>query len=64
MEGEWPRDNEGREQMRSEWLEFHTLKGVRKGLYYGLSMRCERGDHGCMNDGSTCLCRCHDRRTP
>jgi hypothetical protein len=26
----------------------------------GRSMRCAVEDHGCLNDGSTCICECHD----
>lgn len=26
----------------------------------GRSHRCAMGDHGCTNDGSNCLCECHD----
>lgn len=26
----------------------------------GRSYRCAAGDHGCSNDGSNCLCECHD----
>lgn len=62
-----------REEVRAHYLEMHTLKGVQQGLRYGLSMRCTDGDHhrwsskyrehtGCRNDGSTCLCRCHDKQ--
>jgi hypothetical protein len=30
----------------------------------GRSLRCAQGDHGCANDGSGCLCECHDAAEP
>jgi hypothetical protein len=68
----YPLDPQRRADLRMSHLEFHTLKGVRAGLRAGISMRCEIGDHhrwskvlkehtGCKNDGSNCLCLCHDQ---
>lgn len=49
-----------RAKRRSDYLETHTMEGVRKGLKVGLSIRCANGDHGCTNSGAGCLCICHD----
>lgn len=66
----YPTGAEDRQALRNEWLEIHLLRGTRKGLDYGLSMNCsvarrshrQLDEHGCKNDGSTCLCACHDAR--
>lgn len=28
------------------------------------SLRCGAGDHDCRNDGTTCICECHDPKEP
>lgn len=58
---DYPWDAAEREAIRLWRYEEAILRATRAGTRYGLSMRCERGDHGCRNSGSTCLCRCHDR---
>ena len=56
----YPMTAAGRAVERSMQLERATMEGVRKGLRFGLSMRCAKGDHDCLLDGSGCLCICHD----
>jgi hypothetical protein len=57
-----------RNSLRAAALEEQTVLGVHKGLHFGQSIRCEKGDHydwatenGCRNDGTNCLCQCHDQ---
>lgn len=57
----FPTDPEERAKVRADTIEEHTLWGARTGLRAGLSLRCGSGDHGCRNDGTGCLCLCHDR---
>ena len=59
---EYPRTQADRERIRSVMIEHFTLKGIRRGLQYGLSLRCLNGDHGCRNTGQSCLCLCHDKK--
>jgi hypothetical protein len=56
----YPLDPAERAALREQYLERETLNGVRHGLHHGQSMRCRNGDHGCRNDGSGCMCPCHD----
>jgi hypothetical protein len=57
-----PLDEQSREGIRIAIREAAVLRAVR--LATGrVSLRCLEGDHGCRNDGTSCLCRCHDRRT-
>lgn len=62
----YPLDAAQRRQLREK----HMLRHARQALKVGWSSRCVAGDHsrfeawmgngGCQNDGSTCLCWCHD----
>jgi hypothetical protein len=68
MASPYPLDRGLRESLRTAAIEKYTVKGVHTGLHYGQSMRCQDGDHydwdtmlGCRNDGTGCLCLCHDR---
>ena len=59
-DGQFPLDYESREVLRDQWLAYYVEKAIKGAKRHGLSMRCETGDHGCRNNGSNCLCRCHD----
>ena len=56
----WPADGSARQELRDANAERLRRRAEREAAIYGLSMRCEIGDHGCRNDGTGCLCRCHD----
>jgi len=58
---EYPRTMTERSKIRSNMLEYYTVSGMRRGLSYGMSLRCSQGDHGCQNTGQSCLCICHDK---
>lgn len=59
---DFPRTEAERESKRLTYLEVENQHAQQRAQRNSLSMRCARGDHGCMNDGSNCLCRCHDQR--
>lgn len=64
MEGPmtYPATESERDELRTEYLEAHTLAGVKAGLRAGRSLKCQQNSHDCANDGSTCICICHDRK--
>ena len=59
---------EGRQAAREALIEATLVEARREATLYGLSRNCEealrRGvkpeQHWCKNDGSNCLCQCHD----
>lgn len=57
----YPHDMKRREEIRLANYERLMLKATRAAFRVGLSIRCARGDHGCLNNGSNCICVCHDR---
>jgi hypothetical protein len=56
-----PFDTNSREDMRIAYLEKRMLEAIREASKQNMSLRCQANDHGCQNDGSSCLCRCHDK---
>lgn len=60
---EYPRSAEERRALREK----HMMRAVHGALRAGMSYRCSAGDHntkthkGCQNDGTSCLCWCHDQ---
>lgn len=59
----YPLDTESRLALRGQ----HIQRAISKSLHIGQSIRCSRNDHhrgdgdGCQNDGTGCLCWCHDQ---
>lgn len=65
----YPLDAESRAAIREK----HVMRAMKQALHVGWSMRCGYGDHrrrsdndetgwtGCRNDGTGCLCPCHER---
>lgn len=59
---------EGRRAAREQIVAEIVERARREARLCGLSLNCERavrwglepGRHACRNDGSTCLCECHD----
>lgn len=60
---DYPKDAATRRELREK----HFMQRVHGALRVGVSIRCGKGDHarpngqGCLNDGSSCLCWCHDQ---
>lgn len=52
----YPRDARARMELREK----HFRRAVREARQIGLSINCQTGKHQCANDGTTCLCWCHD----
>ncbi|MET9073907.1 hypothetical protein ABZX95_17405 [Streptomyces sp. NPDC004232] len=56
----YPRTRPERAELRAQ-LETDAAKQAcanARRLY--ASIRCAEGDHGCLNNGTGCLCTCHD----
>jgi hypothetical protein len=56
---------EGRQRARQELIDVAVESARVAAAKMGLSLRCEQAvrwglGHDCRNDGSTCLCSCHD----
>lgn len=59
-----------RQMVRDRELLYAMRRAFEVAANHGLSMKCREGRHapwigtptGCANDGSTCLCECHDPR--
>lgn len=58
----FPLDEESRDRIRAETMDYYILKAVRSATDHMRSLRCQRGDHKCRNTGESCLCLCHDRK--
>jgi hypothetical protein len=65
---DYPRDRVGRRNARQAIVEEAVERARHDARFVGLSINCE-GDmkygipltsHRCRNDGSRCLCECHD----
>lgn len=66
---DYPRDRASRQALRQELVEEAIERARHAARLEGISINCA-GDiaahvpadrHRCRNDGSTCLCECHDR---
>jgi hypothetical protein len=59
---------EQRIRTRADIAKAITAKAQREVLQTGRSLKCGEGRHqgryadGCRNDGSSCICSCHDER--
>jgi hypothetical protein len=59
-------DRAGRQAARQELVETAEAWARNAALLMGVSLKCEEDirararHHRCSNDGSTCLCACHD----
>jgi type IV secretory pathway VirB9-like protein len=69
MSFDYPKDAATRRELREK----HYMRNAKQALHTGQSIRCAAGDHrrrfadgddtGCRNDGSNCLCWCHDQES-
>ncbi len=56
-------------EIRAALRERHVARARTEGATRGHSINCRLGRHadeefGCANDGSSCLCECHDGTAP
>lgn len=58
----FPLDEEARDRLRAEITEEYLLRASHTAAGHMRSARCQKGDHRCRNNGTTCLCYCHDRK--
>jgi hypothetical protein len=60
---EYPLHRGERAGLRASWRDHIIEKARIEADLYGLSSMCRASNHaphGCLNDGRTCLCACHD----
>jgi hypothetical protein len=67
---EYPMDRRARAAKRKEIRDAHLARAERIAAASGRSIKCghyqQHADQegGCANDGSNCLCECHDLKEP
>lgn len=58
-----PTTKASRIDLRRHYLDREIERGRKAGSEFGLSTKCRSDNHGpegCRNDGTGCLCECHD----
>lgn len=70
MVGDYPRDRASREAARASRRRLILDEAEARAALYGLTINCRErtihgthptGTPGCANDGSNCMCPCHDQ---
>jgi hypothetical protein len=66
---EYPASSHARRNLRNLRIKAALDHAPAQALALVMSIKCSRGQHavepyGCANDGTTCLCECHDPANP